>query len=67
MAFLKSIKDLLPNKEVEITVSTINDAKDIDNLLWLKAIENNPVFEFLNNKEEDIYSLNDGKPISNEK
>jgi len=30
---------------------------------WLKASLNNPVFDFLNDPEEDIYTLSDGKPF----
>lgn len=31
---------------------------------WLKAISKNPAFRFLNDTEEDIYSLNDGEPFN---
>ncbi len=30
---------------------------------WLQAAARNPVFEFLNDPEEDIYSLADGEPF----
>ena len=30
---------------------------------WLYSIQNNPAFDFLNDPEEDIYSLTDGEPI----
>jgi hypothetical protein len=30
---------------------------------WLKAAANNPVFAFLQDPAEDIYSLSDGKPF----
>lgn len=30
---------------------------------WLLAIANNPAFDFLKNKGEDIYTLKDGKPL----
>ena len=30
---------------------------------WLQAISRNPAFAFLNDKEEGIYSLTDGKPL----
>ena len=30
---------------------------------WLKTASNNPAFEFLKDEQEDIYSLNDGKPF----
>ena len=31
--------------------------------LWLQAVSRNPAFAFLKDKEEDIYSLSDGKPL----
>ena len=31
---------------------------------WLRFAANNPAFEFLNNLEEDIYTLKDGKPLN---
>jgi hypothetical protein len=30
---------------------------------WLKAVATNPVFEYLKDSAEDIYTLNDGKPF----
>ncbi|MGB3790823.1 MAG: hypothetical protein WA949_22640 [Phormidesmis sp.] len=33
---------------------------------WLKAAATNPVFAFLADAEEDIYTLNDGKPVKYE-
>lgn len=32
--------------------------------LWMNSISSNPAFDFLNDPEEDIYSLNDGEPLS---
>jgi len=31
--------------------------------LWLKAISKNPSFDFLNDPDENVYSLKDGKPL----
>ncbi len=31
---------------------------------WLKAAASNPVFDFLKDPEEDIYSPDDGKPFA---
>ena len=31
---------------------------------WLQAASKNPVFDFLNEPEEDIYTLADGKPLN---
>lgn len=33
---------------------------------WLKAAARNPAFQFLKDPEEDIYSLTDGEPFSDE-
>ena len=30
---------------------------------WLKAVAKNPVFDYLKDSAEDIYTLNDGKPF----
>ena len=35
-----------------------------DERLWLEAITNNPAFDFLNDPEENIYSLKDGEPFN---
>jgi hypothetical protein len=33
---------------------------------WLKLAASNPAFQFLNDPEEDIYTLEDGQPIDDE-
>jgi hypothetical protein len=37
--------------------------EDIDEKKWLTAAKDNDAFEFLDDNAEDIYTLNDGKPI----
>ena len=37
-----------------------------DETEWLQAAARNPAFEFLNDPEEDIYSLADGEPFHDE-
>jgi hypothetical protein len=37
-----------------------------DETEWLQAAARNPAFAFLNDPEEDIYSLTDGKPFHDE-
>jgi hypothetical protein len=37
---------------------------EIDEQKWLKAAAGNPVFDFLKDPEEDIYTLADGKPFN---
>jgi hypothetical protein len=32
--------------------------------LWMSSISKNPAFDFLNDSEEDIYSLKDGEPFN---
>lgn len=39
------------------------EPEEIDEHEWLKAAANNPVFAFLHDPEEDIYTLEDGKPL----
>ena len=39
---------------------------DIGEKDWLNAASNNEVFEFLNDEAEDIYTLEDGKPLTDE-
>jgi len=33
---------------------------------WLQSLSKNEVFDFLKNDSEDIYTLEDGKPITDE-
>ncbi len=37
-----------------------------DETEWLSAAASNPAFEFLNDPDEDIYTLADGKPVEYE-
>jgi hypothetical protein len=37
--------------------------EDVSEKEWMKAASNNEAFDFLNDPEEDIYSLADGKPV----
>lgn len=55
----------LPLKEGDVKVIIMyNEEKgESDEALWLKSVSKNPAFEFLKDKEEDIYSLTDGKPF----
>ena len=36
---------------------------DIDEQEWLRGAANNPVFDFLKDGAEDIYTLTDGRPF----
>lgn len=41
----------------------LSEEADIDEMEWLRAAMANPVFDFLKEPEEDIYTLDDGKPF----
>jgi hypothetical protein len=44
----------------------IPDHEEISDTEWLKVINQSDSFDFLNDPEEDIYTLEDGKPITDE-
>ena len=50
------------NKKVRVII-LYNDDYDISEKEWLNSVSKNPDFNFLNEPEEDIYSLKDGKPL----
>jgi hypothetical protein len=45
----------------------LQEETEIDEMRWLKAAQNNPVFDFLKDREEDIYTLDDGRPFHDKK
>lgn len=47
MTFIKSLKSLLPNQDVEIRVSTLSKNNNIQDNEWLRATFQNPSFDFL--------------------
>jgi hypothetical protein len=67
MTFIKSLKSLLPNQDVEIKVSTLPKSNSIADDDWIWGTSVSPSFDFLHDKAEDIYSLTDGTPIDYEK
>lgn len=54
---LAQLQGLIP---VEIDV----EAGEIDESEWLRSAASNPAFDFLEDPEEDIYTLADGKPFN---
>ena len=54
----------LREKNIKIIILLPEENEIEDEKLWLNSISNNPAFAFLNDKEEDIYSLADGKPFN---
>ncbi|MDQ3634738.1 MAG: hypothetical protein M3405_09560 [Acidobacteriota bacterium] len=61
----EKLPDNLPSR-VRVLVLFDEDA-DIDEREWKKAASGNEIFDFLNDEGEDIYTLEDGKPLDNEK
>jgi hypothetical protein len=47
-------------------IMLLDDEEDLGLGQWESAIATNPSFAFLNDPEEDIYTLADGKPVSYE-
>lgn len=41
----------------------VPEETEIDEQAWLRGAATNPAFEFLKDPEEDIYTLQDGKPF----
>ena len=58
--------NLKNNKKVKVII-LVNEGNDIEEKLWLKAVKNNPTFDFLKDTKEDIYSLQDGNPFNDKK
>jgi hypothetical protein len=50
-----------PDSRVRAILLFHETAED-EELEWLKLAANNPTFQFLNDPEEDIYTLEDGEP-----
>jgi hypothetical protein len=56
-------------QRVRVIVLISNDLADddsIDEQAWNKAAATNPSFAFLQDDDEDIYTLNDGQPVNYE-
>lgn len=51
------------DKIVKVIVLIADDNDTIENEEWLAALTTNPVYDFLKDDEEDIYTLSDGKPF----
>lgn len=67
VTFVESLKSLLPNQEIEIVVSTLPKTNDIDSKDWLRSATFTHSFDFLRDEAENIYSVNDGVRLEDEK
>jgi len=56
-------EDLPENVSAKVRVIVLFSEEDFKENEWLKAASKNEAFDFLNDEAEDIYTLNDGKPV----
>lgn len=60
-------EDLPENASTKVRVIVfIEENEELGEKQWLEATAKNEVFDFLKDEAEDIYSLEDGKPLQNE-
>jgi len=50
-----------------VRVILIPEEAEIGENEWLKAAASNPAFDFLKDPDEDIYTLDDGKPFNDQR
>jgi len=52
-------------KSVRILILLEDDAyQQEEEKLWMDSLTKNPAFNFLNEPEEDVYSIKDGEPVN---
>ena len=57
-------EDLPNNAPSRVRVIVLYDENtDINEKEWMQAASKNDAFDFLNDEAEDIYTLEDGKPV----
>lgn len=49
---------------VRVLILLEDNLEQDEEKFWADSISGNPVFDFLNDTSEDIYSINDGEPIN---
>jgi len=53
------------NSKVRVLILLDDDSSEKDEeAIWIKAISNNPAFNFLKDTKEDVYTLDDGEPFN---
>lgn len=58
--------DLPEGASSKVRVIVLFEDDDLSESDWVRAASTNPVFDFLSDQDEDIYTSADGKPIENE-
>ncbi len=60
-------EELPDNAPSRVRVIVLYDENtDINEKEWMQAASKNDAFDFLNDEAEDIYTLEDGKPVHDE-
>ncbi len=59
-------EDLPENVSAKVRVIVLFAEDDLNEKEWMKAASKNDAFDFLNDEAEDIYTLEDGKPVYDE-
>ena len=52
------------DSKVRVLILLDEDTEPDEEKLWMDSISKNPVFNFLNDSAENIYSLKDGEPFN---
>ena len=60
-------EDLPENVSAKVRVIVLFAEDDLSEKEWMKAASKNNAFDFLRDEGEDIYTLEDGKPLTDEK
>lgn len=53
-----------PDSKVRILLLVEDEDEKGEEANWLTSVSNNPVFDFLAEEGENIYSLTDGEPLN---
>ena len=56
-------EDLPENVSAKVRVIVLFSEEGFNESEWLKAASKNDAFDFLNDEAEDIYTLEDGRPV----
>ncbi len=59
-------EDLPENVSAKVRVIVLFAEDDLNEKEWMKAASKNEAFGFLRDEAEDIYTLEDGKPVHDE-
>ncbi len=52
------------DSNVRVLILVDDNSDNDEEQIWLDSISSNPAFDFLKDKSEDIYSINDGEPFN---